>query len=87
MQFYNVRSKIFVLNIELKLIREGSCMSDRVKKNIENSYIKNNGKKCVFCNGNMASLVNYKLKEALNLNKIILNYTYLLVLSHLYSYL
>lgn len=36
------------MNTELKLIREGSCMSDRVKKNTENSYIKNNGKTCLF---------------------------------------
>lgn len=50
-------------------------MSDRVKKNTENSYIKNNGKTCLFRNGNMASLVNNKLMEALNLNLIILNYT------------
>lgn len=43
-------------------------MSDRVKKNNENSYIKNNGENCFFRNGNMASWVNNKLKEALNLN-------------------
>lgn len=42
-------------------------MSDPVK-NAKNFYIKNNGKTCLFRNGNMASLVNDKLKEALNFN-------------------